>query len=357
MPKAALLLMLCSILALLGAGGCSMHAQQAWSDDLQATTLKFVRQQSKRLYQLEKSEAQQLTDAEQAEVRTLKSKLAKFEQYVIATANQLERHEKWEAAHRVYLQALKNMPKSTLLDSVFQRFSERRKLREEIVRTEMAIHRAEKLLKDADAYQRLRQVKGPGFFTWLELNRYQGQCQKSANELQRFANNAVERQDYYLARRGLVLAQRLYGEERSTAVEQGLAFVNDKLNGISTRNTKYSSKKQRRIVLESRFQQGLQEGNLILSRRSFEELQQQYPHYKNLLSFEMQLKAQLNIRVATAIEQGKDFYSEGKLEQALQVWRQAKKLDPDNVELLASIARAETVLANLRDLSSKNTHL
>ena len=345
------------LIAVFGVTACgTMNSRQVISHDLQATTLKIVQQQSRRLYKLNKIEPTQRLQSEQQEIKQLSSRLAKFEQYIIAASSKLEQQQEWYAAERVYLQALQCMPQSDLLRTVVQQFSERRAFNEMIVRTELAMHQGEQLLKDADAYQRLQQVKGRSLLTWLELNRYQGLRIKSAKALQGYMQDAMQRQDYYLAHRGLTIAQHLYGDEKNSVIEQNLIIANRHLQKTNRQLAKRTGKKYQHARLVSHFQNALQAGNLMSAQRNFQQLQRQYPHYEKLLLFQVQLQAKLNVQVSIAIEQGKDLYSEGKVDQALDVWRQAKKLDPRNVELLASIARGERVLANLHNLSAQSNN-
>ncbi|WP_295799590.1 tetratricopeptide repeat protein [uncultured Microbulbifer sp.] len=333
---------------------CSLvPLQQQTLEGFPPDTVQRVRQQSAELEQLQKREV--ATPAQYQQIRQLRSSVQQFERDVIHTASGMERQDNWHGAEQLLQGATRVLPDSQVLASAHNNFAERRQLREERVRMELAIHRGEQLLKDAGAYEHLRQLQGPDPLTWLELKNYQRECRESAQSLQQHAQRALERKDYALAQHGLKIAQRLYGDDLQQdtdlrdSLQRNLTLANRQLRPAKPRPAGTSHRDDRAPVAE--LQQALDAGDLPSARQHLDQLRQQSPQDPRLLSLQSQFQTQVSNRVDGAIKRGNDLYSQGEIEQALEVWLEARTLDPDNVELLANIARAEKVLENLRALS------
>ncbi|WP_237058424.1 tetratricopeptide repeat protein [Microbulbifer sediminum] len=342
------------LLPLLPACSLAPTEQQAL-EGLPADTLQQAQQQSAELGRLQGLDT--ATPAQQQQIKQLHSSLRQFERNAIRTASQLEKREDWQGAEEVLQAATDVLPGNQALDRARQEFSERRKLHEERLRMELAIHRGEQLLKDAEAYQRLRQLKGPGVLTWLEQKNFHRQCRGSAQALQEHAQKALQRGDYALAQHGLKVARRLYGNDllqdknQRENIDQQLAVANRQLHQARRQPARRAPDRDNKALV-TELQQALDAGDLPGAQQQLKRLRQQSPQEPQLPSLQSQLQTQLNARVDAAIKRGNDLYSEGKIEQAVEIWREAKALDPDNAELLTNIARAEKVLENLKALSS-----
>ncbi|KUJ84507.1 MULTISPECIES: tetratricopeptide repeat protein [Microbulbifer] len=331
-----------------------MPTQQQALEGFPSETLQQLREQSKELERLQALDT--ATAAQQQQIRKLKNRLQQFERDAIRTASRLEKQSEWHEAERVLQVGTDLLPDSQELNTARQKFSERRQLREERVRMELAIQRGEQLLKEAEAYQRLRQLNGPDVLTWLELQNFHRKCRGSAQALQDHAQEALQRGDYTLAARGLRVARRLYGNDllqepdQREQIDQDLAVANRHLAKTKRQVASSAPKKDPKSPVQE-LQRALDTGDLLSARQHLNRLQQQSPQDPQLSPLQSQFQSQLDARIEAAIKRGNDLYSEGKIERAVEVWREAKALDPDNAELLTNIARAEKVLENLKALS------
>lgn len=335
---------------------CSlMPTQQQALEGFPSDAVENARQQSEQLEHLQTLGG--ATTAQQQQIRQLQNSLRQFERNAIHTASRLEKQDDWHGAERVLQVATDVLPGSRALNTARQQFSERRQLREERVRMELAIQRGEQLLNEAEAYQRLQQLKGPDMLTWLELKNFHRKCRGTAQALQDHAQRALQREDYALATRGLKVARQLYGNDllqeadQREKIDQQLALANRHLGQPKRQVASSSPKKDHRVPVQE-LQQALDAGDLLSARQHLNQLQQKSPQDPQLLPLQSQFRTQLNARVEAAIKRGNDLYSEGKIERAVEIWREAKVLDPDNSELLTNIARAEKVLENLKALSA-----
>ena len=335
---------------------CSLiTTQQQTLEGFPSDAVQEVRRQSAELTRLQTLDS--ATTAQRQQIKQLLSSLRQFEHNVIRTASRLEKQDDWHGAERVLQGATDLLPDSQALNSARQQFSERRQLREERVRMELAIQRGEQLLKEAGAYQRLQQLKGPDVLTWLELKNFHRKCRGSAQALQDHAQLALQREDYTQAQRGLKVARRLYGNDllqdtdQREKIDQDLALAHRQLRQTNRQTAGSSLKKDNKVPV-TELKQALDAGDLLSARQHLSRLQQESPQDPQLLPLQSQFQARLNTRVEAAIKRGNDLYSQREIERALNVWREAKTLDPDNVELLTNIARAEKVLENLKALSA-----
>lgn len=338
---------------------CSLlPAQHQTLEGFSPESVQQVRLQSAELDQLQSQGA--LTPAQRKIAETLQGNLRQFEQDVIRRANALKKNDDWYGAEQLLANAAGILPASQPLTTALRQLSQQSQLREARVRMELEIHRGEQLLKDTEAYRQLRQLKGPGVLTWLELKNFQRKRRASAQALQEHAQQALARQDYSLAKRALTIAQGLYGDDlpqdsgQRAQLERNLALATRQLRPVRSkpqmRPVKRSEESEDKVPVAD-LQHALDNDDLLSARQHLEQLQHQSPQHPQLPPLQIQFETQLHARIQSAIQQGNNLYSQGNIEQALAVWRKASILAPDNVQLLANIARAEKVLQNLRALS------
>lgn len=336
---------------------CSLiPTQQQAPEGFPADALQQARQQSAEFDRLRKLDS--ATPAQQQQIKQLHSSLQQFEHNAIRTANRLEKQNDWHGAEQILQAAIGVLPDNQALNNAQQQFLQRRQLREEQVRMELAIHRGEQLLHHADAYQCLRQLKGPGVLTWLEQKNFQRKCGNSVKALQHHAQQALQRENYALAQRALKVARKLYNhdpqqdDEQRKAIDHDLALANHRLRHSKRQTVRRAPKKKDNKRHITALQQALEAGDLQSARQHLSRLQKESPQDPRLQPLQSQFQTQLNSRVETAIKRGNDLYSKGEIEKAVEVWREVQALNPDNVELTTNIARAEKVLENLKALSA-----
>ena len=340
---------------------CSLVTPQpATLEGFSGDTLQQVRRHSAELEQLQMLDTQ--TPAQRQRMQYLRRSLHQFEHKVVRNADRLEEQDDWQGAQAQLDSALRILPGSLPLGTARQQLAERRQLHEERLRMELAIHQGEQLLKDTEAYQRLRQLQGPGVLNWLEMKNFDRKRRASAASLHDYARRAIQRdnrEDYILAQRALKLAKGLYGgdlqlpenAETGTAIEQELALINRQLLPAKPQPVRAAPKKEPKVSL-TELQQALDSGDLRSAQQHLNRLRSQAPQHPQLTSLQSEFRSQLNLRVNSALKRGNELYSQGEIERALAIWREAGALAPDNVELQANIVRAEKLLENLRALSA-----
>nr|WP_010132998.1 hypothetical protein [Microbulbifer agarilyticus] len=328
-----------------------------------AETAQLVRQQSAELAQLQNLNAP--SASQQNQTRQLRRALQRFEREVLESASRLERKHEWYRAAQLFEGAIGVLPNSPVLTAAYGEFQERRKLRGERVRMEIAIHQGEQLLKDIDAYKRLQQLQGRDVLTWVELKNFNRKRRASAEELQKYAELALLRKDYGLAQSGLKVAKALYSDdlvqedESQKRLEQNLAEANRQLRKRNPRRTKVVARTpapatKAQPIPTDELERTLANGDLPGARQQLTQLEQQAPDHPQLKALQARFDSMLNAQLESALQRGNELYSQGDIEQALAVWREANTFAPENIELRGNISRAERVLENLRALTAPN---
>jgi hypothetical protein len=105
--------------------------------------------------------------------------------------------------------------------------------------------------------------------------------------------------------------------------------------------------------LIAELKQGYSQDNLKRARQQLNVLEKQ--NNRNRTS--IKLRKELNKRYRQGIDQkiaaGRRLYSDGKIQEALDIRNSLLEIDPDNQKLQEHIDRAERVLAKLQRLSNE----
>lgn len=289
-----------------------------------------------------------------ADLKAAKNRIWQFERHAIGTAVRYEQRQQWREADQIFAMALNYVPNSEILQAARKQLDERRDEREQALRAELLLNEGEQLLKDARSYEQIAYLSPANLLTKLEIHSYQRKRQKVSTQLLKQGRLAVERRDYTLARRCLVIAERLDATEE---VLQALQLADARLRE-SQRGSHYSRQALRGGSLQAQiqqYQQTLAKGDLMLAQRQLMQMQQKFPEEVRLQSLAAELHILIEAKVAAATQHAKVLYSEGDVQQALALWQEILQLDPDNPNLQLNISRAQRVLENIRALREKQS--
>ena len=134
--------------------------------------------------------------------------------------------------------------------------------------------------------------------------------------------------------------------------------ITEDLNSLKIRISKATKLKQLSYVkkvknLLSKLSQGYSHAILKETKETIiwlDKIKGNETVYLNLIS---QLKKHLAAGVKQNFEAARKLYSEGKTQEALSIWLDLKKLDPEHPKLQSHIERAEKILLKLKELSNK----
>ena len=100
-------------------------------------------------------------------------------------------------------------------------------------------------------------------------------------------------------------------------------------------------------------QTALDADDLVLARETFEKIPASTRKNDNVLEMEQQLDSAISARVSELLLRGDRQYRADKVTAAIDTWRKAQAIDPDNSEVRERLERAGKVLARLEELKSK----
>lgn len=106
-------------------------------------------------------------------------------------------------------------------------------------------------------------------------------------------------------------------------------------------------------TLLSKLSQGYSHSILRKTKIKIDWLDKIKGNEKVYVNYISQLKIHLSAGAKQHFAAARKLYSKGKIQEALSIWHDLEKLDPEHPKLKAHIARAEKVLRKLKKLSSK----
>lgn len=166
-----------------------------------------------------------------------------------------------------------------------------------------------------------------------------------------------------LTKRGELQFKKKEYDNALTTIDLALKLKPDEdtvlhLNKIKQSITKATKLKKSTYVKEiktliSKLSQGYSHAILKKTKEKIIWLDKIKGNEKVYLKLIDSLKKHLAAGIKQRFEAARKLYSKGKTQEALSIWLELKKLDPDNVKLQSHIKRAEKVLLKLKELSNK----
>ncbi|MDX1286061.1 MAG: hypothetical protein R3182_13660 [Draconibacterium sp.] len=120
----------------------------------------------------------------------------------------------------------------------------------------------------------------------------------------------------------------------------------------TTRRKKPEYIKEAKLLL-NKLSQGYSHEILLETQQKIAWLEKIKGNDKDYIRILAQIKRHFRKGIKQRFEAARKLYSEGKTQEALSIWLDLKKLDPDNAKLQSHINRAEKVLRKLEKLSNK----
>ncbi len=288
----------------------------------------------------------------QSKLKAVRKEIWNFERAAIKAAVRYEQKRQWQLADQTFDDALERLPESKILSAAYAQYDQRRQVYKKILRVELLINEGEQLLKDARAYTQIANIEPVGFFTRLEIKAYKDKRYHVSRRLFDSGQAALVREDFRLAQRCLLIANRLHG---SPDIEQALKIARVEIDRSRSRvNYKALTAKTFRRMLAD-YKRMLEDGKFFAAQQRMHYLQKQFSDQRELKALADELQLVIRDEVRRATEEGRKLYSEGQVQEALTEWKRVLPLDPNNADLKSNITRAERVLENIRILTKKQS--
>lgn len=289
-----------------------------------------------------------------ARIPQLEKEAANYAQRVIARAEKLAAEEKWQAALDTYEHGLDKLPGNLALREARDRFLRERDERIEYLELRLLISRGQQLVRELPVRHEIVQTTPNDRSARQALARMERESQDVAEALLAQGRAALEAGDAYLAQRCLILASNL---SQTDEIRDALAEA--RKSAPKQKPPKEGTAARRPVPADRGSEalgdarSALEEHDLLTARDLLQEAAALQPDDPRVTALQKKLDATIRTEVDTGIERGRRLYSLGNIEGALAVWTPLTQLDPDNRQLNEHIERAKRVLANLRELESK----
>jgi tetratricopeptide (TPR) repeat protein len=309
----------------------------------------------------------------------INTQIASYEQQVIAKAEEAAAINDWGTAFDVYREALPRVPDSQRLQRGQQRLLQRHAEHLDRLELERLIAKGEWTLKDLEVSRLAEANNAGGWLGQYLLSRKISSAHELALEMAGHGKRALERKDLTLARRILAVAlnllnavqspalstrlqetlkeeARILGEQQRVAkaqsATQGMPSEPPNENGRSEL-TGQEQKDTKRLMADLR--RACREKDFVEAQQLMSELESRGVETQELHKLSKQLAGDVARHVKHLIEIGATHYSQQRYENAMDVWKQAQVLDPNNEQLTARIKRVTRVLDKLQTLRNKNS--
>lgn len=306
------------------------------------------------------------------------------EQQVIAKAEEAAAINDWGTAFDLYRDALSRLPESKPLQQGQQELIQRHAGHLERLQLERLIAQGEWTLKDLEASRAAEASKSGNWLGRFLLRRKIAKAQDLGLELAEYGKRALEGKDLPLAQRILPLAldlantvevrtlntelvealmsetrrqeearilneQQLVAEKRAAVPKTGAAQrAKEERAGVNGQEQKEANR------LMAEFRKACEEKQFVEAQRLMSQLKKQGVDTPEFERLRKQLASDVAAHVKGLIRIGAIHYSQRQYDEALNVWKQAQVLDPENEQLNARIKRVTRVTENLQNLRIKS---
>ncbi len=261
---------------------------------------------------------------------------------VNSTALQHKQANKWQQAINAYDQALNNLADEKALLEARATLIKERNIKVNELRKDLLFQKAKVLIGYQPLYEKLLALVPNDALAQQEISFYKDEKKALAELLMSCGRHGVSIQNYALAERCLTLSNQL---DFTNTKKLLLDEVTHKKNLIQ---------KNRKInLLMAKYKNYYESGDLANAKKSLQGiLNIDKTQSQALKSMEL-LRKKIKYRVDVGLKKGKKLYSQGKIKQALAIWRSLKKIAPQHNELDGLINRAKIVERNLRELKKQ----
>ena len=278
-------------------------------------------------------------------VRILKRKSevsSKKQSYIKTTQNKAKKYLKqnqWQLAINTYIEALNNIDQEPALTRDLTQVIADRDHQISLLKIKLLIENANTLLSYDPIYNQLHNLAPKDNAAIRDIQKHHRNRKIVAGHLEKCGRESYQNSQLNTAHDCYTLSNKLI------ASEQKLYWVNKINTQIQNKNN------------HERYNQLLAAYKLAYDQKAYNQAKLHLdsllsinPEHKQAKEYSESLNAEINKLVDIKIERGKTLYSQKKIDEALKVWMQAKKLSPNNEKLNQLITRAKKVTKKIESL-------
>lgn len=302
-------------------------------------TLHYLRRSNPKYGLLQKKKQQAIIESKRYEQEQIKKSL-----------NLIVRGE-WQKAEKTLDNARDKLPQSKTLEKTYSEFLKQRASYVKSLDTQLAINKAEWLIKDKPIQEQLSRTLPSNKRTRNGLESFNNQSQTIYQQLVQSGEQAEANGDLTLAEQCYRLADKIIPD---SGLKRKLANVEKQLESkrpaLQPQQKSAPSISQLGQSLLDKSKDALKNGQLKHAIEFFDKIPDNDKHLDTVTQYGIQMQHKVRDNINQGIELGRKLYSQGQIEQALAIWNKLRDLDPDNENLLSHIDRAERVMDKIKKL-------
>ncbi len=290
-----------------------------------------------------------------------------YEQQVLEEGRALEESGEWYRAKQYYQTALNNIPDSEKINVAFEALHFKQGARVAELELDLLLLQAEWLKNRVEIQDELALITPGSWLKEISWERDKEKSKKIAESLAELGGIALEQGDLAHAEKLLNLAWLLNPApmvgDLKQAIEESLQLLAQQKQAIANEQLQFQAENERRqqhIVIESRERMRTILNASLLKAIDNLELINALDYVARLkllgdlnereIAIAQRLASLLDRQVKESVAQGVEHYGLGQYIEAMNAWKNALALDPDNEQALEHIGRAERILEKLQRL-------
>lgn len=270
-----------------------------------------------------------------------------YQSDLLRDARALQAQQQFEKAQQLFEQARAELPESRDSDQFAEQFYPARDRYVQRYLDELIRLRALPLARQHATYQALEKAAAEPELKQL-VERHQQDVDYFAPMIEKAGVQALEQGEYTRATQYLTAANQLIP---SPQIAQQLKNAEQAIAANKQRQqiARVTEREQRYRDLSYALQQSLDQRDFLAARDQLEQARSLGIHADELDTVQKQLDEAIGVFVALHIDSGNRHYANGRIEEALQHWRQADLL-VSTPELKEKIEKAQKFIGRLQQL-------
>ncbi len=273
-----------------------------------------------------------------------------FERRHLMLAQKLIEKNEWRKAEDVYNEALKRLPHSEAIQNSLKKMYQKNSEYIEKLIQKLTISRGLWLDKNQHLYEALAKAEIRGKKAQYKNRAIKSEVKLISKQLTNYGNQAIAENQARNAEYLLNLAEQLKETKQNKEASKEAKVQK---TTESTQKKKVNSPQTRSEKLITSYKQAYKNNKLQLAYQFINQAAKLNPNNREIKIKKLRLAEEIEEKVQLLLSSGRQLYTAGNYEKALESWKKTLKLDSRNQEALNNIERTEKILINLSRIKKK----
>lgn len=240
------------------------------------------------------------------------------------------------------------MPNSKKLQFSYQEFLHKRSQHLKQLELKLLVSKGKSLSQTTAARKEIARVFPESSQAKSQLKKHYAEVELTAEGLVDCGEDAMKANELVLTNECLTLAKRLNPNTSLKKRIKKLEAAYLKAIRVNARKNAPSINKLNKALAKAKTNK-----DLLGIQHQVHTIHKDNKNDPKFRKLRLELNKKINTAVTNSIQSGREYYSKGKIRQALRVWQDVKPLDPDNKKLDEYIQRAQRVISKIESLNKQ----